>query len=205
MTPIETCTHRVRHEHGTLTGYVSCRCRCDACTHAMATYHARRNHEGNPRRLDPTGTMRRLQALAVEGWSLADVAAEMGYDAGLTDVLHGRRAYVLRDTARAVAQAFDALARRAPAMETRWQRIAVSRTRRAARARGWAPWAAWDHIDDPADRPRGIRTTDRPHGATPKDVAELAADGLTRDQIAARLGIRPGSVTTALRRARRAA
>lgn len=37
---IETCSHKVRHFHGSYTAYKTCGCRCDDCRKAHSRYQA---------------------------------------------------------------------------------------------------------------------------------------------------------------------
>ncbi|MFB4320645.1 hypothetical protein [Actinomadura sp. 21ATH] len=106
-------------------------------------------------RIDATGTRRRVHALAVAGWPHAQVAAHIGTARGnLTAAIKQPRVTVA--TALKVRAACRALWGLDPASHG----VAphrVEATRRRAQQAGWAPLAAWDDIDDPAERPQGIR------------------------------------------------
>lgn len=94
-----------------------------------------------------TGTMRRLQALAVIGWSTAEIAARMdSHYRPLQKVRAGERECVRMSTARRVAVVFEELC-----MQVRHDR-AANITRFRAAAHGWVPPLAWDDID--TDRAR---------------------------------------------------
>ncbi len=204
---IDTCTHRVRHQHGTLTGYVSCHCRCPACTHAAATYQARRKHDGRPRRLDPTGTRRRIQALACIGYSPAVVDRMVGLDSHAGDIARGRTGYVLRDTAARIAALYERLSMTPAPTHTLPLRISAAKARRLAVRQGWAPPMAWVDIDNPAEQPTGWQRRDlrqrkaADHAAA---VADLRAVGYTPDdavrEVATRHQVTLDTVRTALRR-----
>lgn len=105
-------------------------------------------------RVDATGASRRVQALVRAGWPLSHIAERADVDHQRVRALaHGRRSWTLRETADAVARFF----------RTAWQgpdhRVpgaSASRARRYAERAGWAPALAWDDIDDPAERPRGL-------------------------------------------------
>lgn len=111
--------------------------------------------------IDATGTRRRVQALMTLGWTVVQIAAEAGLNAGaLGRVL--RRNRVHAGTARAVRDAYRAMWDRLPPCETRYERVSVTRTRGRAARLGWAPPLAWDDdIDDPAASPQGVRRADR--------------------------------------------
>ena len=109
--------------------------------------------------VDPAGTRRRVQAMCAAGWSIAAQAARAGVP-DLNEVLGRDR--VQAGTARKVRVLYDRLCGRLPVLppqRTRWQRSAVTRTRKLAARRGWAPPGAWDDepgphfIDDPAACP----------------------------------------------------
>jgi hypothetical protein len=105
-----------------------------------------------------TGTMRRLQALAVLGWSPRLLAAELGmHTSAVRLVRDGERARIRSATAEAVTALYAKLWDRPPPEATGPERIAATKTRDHARHREWVPPMAWDDdtIDDPAGRPAG--------------------------------------------------
>ena len=155
--------------------------------------------------VDATGTHRRLQALNVNGWSTNDLGHELGCTGANIATIMRDPAKVTATTALAVRDLYDRLWDAPPPARTGKALGARVRMTRAARARGWAPPLAWDEdtIDDP---------TAHPHTATPgtgtgvihvDDIADFATWGLTRDQAAHRLNVRPDSIDTALTRADR--
>ena len=153
-----------------------------------------------------TGTRRRLQALVATGWSQARLAGELGLTgANLGAVM--RCDQVTAGTARTVSELYDRLWDRPPPEHDQRTRIAASRARNHAAARGWVPPLAWD--DDVIDDPDGLPADGwkRPAGTT-RRRAELAEDagelirreGYTREQAAARLGVSLGALENALSR-----
>lgn len=123
-------------------------------------------------RVDPTGTRRRLQALACLGWSINRLADESGLDRQRLDhALHGGQAVV--STVTAVVALYERLwDQPAPARDHR-EKIAAARAINRARNEGWAPPAAWD--DDTIDDPAAEAFTD--------DVDEDLVDELALDQV----------------------
>lgn len=96
---------------------------------------------------DPRGTQRRLQALAVNGWSFARISRMLG----ITDA--GVRAYldsfaVTQETHEKIAELFDQLWNTTPPMESKGDRISAAQTKTWARRNNWVPALAWDDIDD---------------------------------------------------------
>jgi len=159
--------------------------------------------------VDPTGTRRRAQAMAAVGWSFVIQAARAGVP-DLNEALGRDR--VQAGTARKIRVLYDELCGRRPVLPaetTRWQRSAVTRTRKLAAARGWAPPGAWDDspgphcIDDPAARPvPGSERDRRRDGIVTEEAAELAGHGEHPEMIPARLGVSQRTVNQSLERTR---
>lgn len=149
---------RARHRHGTTSAYNADGCRCDPCTLAR-TKHAKRwrrardlkDRSGIPAGLVPgAGTRRRLQALAILGWSTKRLGEQLGVtQARISELQLGD------DTTRAQA----ALAARVTELYDRlWNTMptwdGADRARASAARHGWLPPLAWDDdIDDPDARP----------------------------------------------------
>lgn len=136
------CTARL---HGHVSAYRQ-GCRCEDAKKDKHRYDKhRRLGIAKPRLIDPTGTRRRLQALAAIGWRKADICARLGFHPRALDFTVPVKTMPARKAAR-IAQLYDELSMiPGPSEETR---------RRAA-AKGWSPPLAWDDIDDPASRPAG--------------------------------------------------
>lgn len=103
------------------------------------------------RRVDATGTRRRLQALALIGYSPAQLAPRLkASPTHLTSVRKGVRDRVLADLAARLAELYPRLVDRPNVVEGR---MTVS----CAEGRGWYPPDAWVgvgvDIDDPASEP----------------------------------------------------
>lgn len=132
--------------HGTIAGYSAHRVagvpHCGPCIAASTEYQRKLEIDhilGRPRRVDATGTIRRLQALAAIGWSTVDLAEYL--DRSPCDLRKTRTGYwptVRRGTAQAVAALYEQLC----------MTPGPSKVARAAAARGgWLPPLAWDDID----------------------------------------------------------
>lgn len=116
-----------------------------------------------------TGATRRLQALAVMGWDTSTLAARAGLRAtALMAIRNGERATVSVALDAAVRQVFaEVCMSRGPSART----VDI-----AVRRHGWAPPLAWDDIDDPAERPRGMhRERSAPAGVDEIAVARAMA------------------------------
>ncbi|TYB69676.1 hypothetical protein FXF51_05815 [Nonomuraea sp. PA05] len=101
--------------------------------------------------IDATGTRRRVQALVAIGYSLSAQCALLGRTVNnYYKVLRNPR--VFAETARAVRDLYRELSR-TPAPPSRGAKLAC---RRAAR-NGWLSPLAWDDIDDPNEKPKGVR------------------------------------------------
>jgi lambda repressor-like predicted transcriptional regulator len=142
--------------------------------------------------VDTTGTRRRLQALAVLGYSLPEIARQSGVaERALRTVLEGLRPHTRITTASRVARLYRQLATR-PAPPTRY----AEKARNQAMAAGWHGPMAWADIDDPACVPDPDEPP-APGHVHPDDVTELAARGLNDTQIATRLNVSPRTVLRA--------
>lgn len=100
--------------------------------------------------VDATAARRRLQALAVLGWSTRAIAGRLGnLDAQTYQFIQsGRNRTIRRRTDDAIAQLYDEL----------WQTMGPSaRTRTLAVRKGWVPPLAWDDDDiaNPEATPHG--------------------------------------------------
>src|SRR5205085_11515119 len=121
---------------------------CQPCRDAQAAwqraYEIRRYING-PMLIDPTGTVRRIRALAALGWPLDELGARLGMT-GRNLARVPLQARVHRDTAAKVAVLYNELSM-TPGPSPR--------SRRLAKAKGWPPPLAWDDetIDDPKARP----------------------------------------------------
>jgi DNA-binding CsgD family transcriptional regulator len=150
----------------------------------------------DPFRLDATGAQRRVRALACLGWTRAQIAEAAGlHEDGIGDVMAGQVTVVYRATDQGIRRAYDALSmKHGPSVHAR---------RRAAAA-GWAPPLAWDDnaIDDPTAQPQGAGYRPAP---VIDSIRELEQDGLTREAIAARLGVTRDAIDQAISRAARKA
>jgi hypothetical protein len=104
--------------------------------------------EDVPNRVPSTGTMRRIQALAVMGWPISHTAQAAGIrGTQVNELMAGRRKRIPRVQAEAVEAVF----------RQRWNMPGPSpRTRTIAARNGWVSALAWDDIDDPNEKPQGV-------------------------------------------------
>jgi hypothetical protein len=150
-------------QHGQTSGWVA-GCREHCCRAAIYAYNQKWKSDvaihGNDgrRRVDATGSQRRIQALKLMGWKLDEIAAVCGWvtPAAVSVVL--RRDLVLRTTAERIEQAHEVLWGRWLRGELRGQTETGLRRRsiEAAQRQGWVPSAAWNDIDNPRERPKGL-------------------------------------------------
>lgn len=146
-------------------------------------------------KIDATGTVRRVQALMVLGWSVPQVAARADVDRQVLDaVMLGHRTLITAARAHAVRTAYEQLWNQAPPQGTWHEKGAAARARNKAAAAGWAPPLAWDDdtIDDPATTPQlgelepikgGVSATSRLD-----DWLHLVTTGEHPDRAARRVG-----------------
>ncbi|MEU8195272.1 hypothetical protein AB0C10_15975 [Microbispora amethystogenes] len=112
--------------------------------------------------VDACGTRRRLQALAMLGWSLTGLGSMCGvrFNA-IRFIAKGEVRTVTAKTARAVRDLYAELWNQPAPAVTRSERKTATYARNHAIKLGWAPAAAWDEdtIDDPKAKPnwRAVR------------------------------------------------
>lgn len=167
--------------HGTPRGY-SAHARadtepCTPCREAAAAYERQRfydAHLGRQRRIDVTGSRRRIRALQAIGWTTQRITAELGYthrDA-LAAMIYDAE-WITRSRAKKIAEVYDRLSM-TPGPSN------ITRTR-ALRA-GFAPPLAWDDstIDDPDAEPHGMGRDIRDEAALDTAVVERVLSGEKR-------------------------
>ncbi|KPC68115.1 hypothetical protein ADL27_57280 [Streptomyces sp. NRRL F-6602] len=109
-------------------------------------------------RIDATGTRRRVEALAVRGWSRNQVSARIGMGAvAFRKAVNKDR--VTARLARQVSEAYDALWDQDP-LDYGLSRNGVARVRSEAARSGFVGPLAWD--DDTIDDPAAVPQTDAP-------------------------------------------
>ncbi|HEY3483516.1 MAG TPA: hypothetical protein VGL02_32000 [Streptomyces sp.] len=150
-------------------------------------------------RLDPTGSIRRLQALAVIGhtWTVISGPTGMTTDR-LGSIARGITDGIRPDEARKIAAVY----RRLSTTPGESKQIATG-----ARNKGWHGPLAWDDIDNPDCQPETERRSRSKNGGRGKGfidldrVAHLTAVGKSAGEIAMELGCHQRSVVRARRRA----
>jgi transcriptional regulator with XRE-family HTH domain len=144
------------------------------------------------RRIDPTGTRRRLQALVAMGWTFWELSARMGH--ARTWALNVTRSgTVTRKTRDTVAALYEELWHAEPPQSTTVERSSYRRSRTLAKRHGWPGPLGWDDIDtDPEPEEEG--PTQTPGESLLEDVAWLLDSGESPLVVAHRLGRKPGSI-----------
>lgn len=156
----------------------------------------------NPRRVDITGSRRRLQALRVIGHRRYDLAAALGITPDrVKHITAGHTRWVEPAEAVAIARLY----RRLSTVPGPSQQTAT-----LARNKGWHGPLAWDDIDNPKTRPltggqdKAGASRKRKVQADPARVLQLTAAGKTNEQIAREIGCHERTVSRARRRAENA-
>lgn len=151
---------------------------CRPCKDAAAAYRrnqrARKYLARGPLTVPATGTNRRIYALCALGYHMREIDRALGKQFGFCSQLK-RYPVVHRKTAVAVAEVYDRWCGTVPE-ETPLR----SRQRKIAAARGWAPPLAWDAIDDPNAKPRGVigsQKVYRPHHEIDHAVVDRLLEG----------------------------
>ncbi|MFG3476428.1 hypothetical protein ACGF3K_14350 [Streptomyces sp. NPDC047980] len=108
---------------------------------------------GSGTRVPAVGTVRRLRALAADGWTAAELGRRAGKHKQFIVYLQNQPSdnRVRMWVADYVAKLYKELERLQP--ESVIPPHIAARTRKLAAAKSWAPSAAWDDIDDPQATP----------------------------------------------------
>jgi hypothetical protein len=154
--------------------------------------------------IDATGSRRRLQALAVNGWSTRNLATQLGHKHATTvqDIASGKTPTIRLRSMDAIRDLYERL----------WDQPGPSqRTAAIAKGKGWLPALAWD--DDLIDRPeheaedvrrRGV--SGGGSGITLEDIEDARQQGYeSAEQIGWRLGASRDAVAAIISRANRVA
>ena len=154
--------------------------------------------------VDATGSARRLQALAVNGWPTRNLAKQLGHKdpATIQHIANGKTPTIRLRTKDDIRALFDEL----------WDQPGPSkRTADIAKARGWLPALAWDDdlIDRPEHQPEDVRrrgVSGGGSGITLEDIEEAREQGYgTAEQIGWRLGATRDAVQAIISRTNRLA
>lgn len=137
--------------HGLPKTYTHQGCRCASCvaaqTRSVKRWRVITRDGSQPITVPVVGTLRRLQALGCNGWTLVDIARESSTSVDtLKRIVYGEIERCWPSTASAVALAYERLCMtQAPAGRY------ATRRKTLARRNGWAPPLAWDDIDNDAE------------------------------------------------------
>ena len=150
--------------------------------------------------VDATGSARRIQALAVNGWPSRNLAKQLGHKdpATIQNIASGKTPTIRLRTKDAIRDLYERL----------WDQPGPSvRAANLAKAKGWLPALAWDDdlIDRPDHQPEDVRrrgVSGGGSGITLEDIAEAREQGYqTAQQVAWRLGVSRDAVQQILSRA----
>ena len=192
---------RERHLYQIRTGEYE-RVRRDTAAKVLAATFTSPDPRPSTALVPARGATRRVQALHTLGHTTSTIATTAGiHPRVVTSLTHPSTRFIQRRNADAITHAYDQL-QGTPGGDDRWANAARNR---AARNQ-WAPPAAWDDIDNdpaPQDWQEPAPTGQGAHAPTwhVEDAQFLADLGHTVETTAARLGLRPASLRTSLRRA----
>lgn len=141
------------------------------------------------------GAMRRLQALAVQGFAPSVLSEESGLHVKTIRMVRaGDRPRILISRNRVIRNTHDRLWDTDP-LSLGIRLADVERARQYAEAQKWYPTEAWEDIDDPDCKP--IRRTPR-YVALTEDAEELMREqGYSSPMAAERLGVKPRTLRSA--------
>lgn len=156
-------------------------------THAAILNVTTPPDHGNHRR-SPVGTLRRLQALQVLGWSYQTISHHSGISAEyLSDIANRPPVMVEKQTADAITRAYEQLSTSTPVPRSPQHAGGITRARAHAQAQGWLPPDAW--IDPDTDAAPTTRTLADIAADRLADLQLMASAGEHYERAAARLGL----------------
>lgn len=146
---------------------------------------------------DATGSRRRLQALAVQGFPLSFIGARVGAKESILNVVRsGARTRIHISRIVKIREVHEMLWDTDPLSLGIGQRES-SIAQASARRGGWHPTEAWADIDDPECAP--VKKTAPKYVRTAEDYREMTERfGLNRRQAAERLGLSLDALNAAL-------
>ncbi len=128
------------------------------------------------RRVDATGTRRRLQVLATLGWSVTSLATRS--DLALRTLRRSlTETTVTAETARSIARLYDELRAEPVVQRTPREQAAAARTKARAHRVGWRGPLAWDDIDNDPDEPAALEQPGSPAARVDVVAVERAMRG----------------------------
>jgi hypothetical protein len=154
--------------------------------------------------VDATGSARRIQALAVNGWPSRNLAKQLGHKdpATIQNIASGKTPTIRLRTKDAIRDLYERL----------WDQPGPSvRAANLAKAKGWLPALAWDDdlIDRPDHQPEDVRrrgVSGGGSGITLEDIEDARQQGYeSAEQIGWRLGASRDAVAAIISRANRVA
>jgi len=153
---------------------------------------------------DATGSARRLQALAVNGWPTRNLAKQLGHKdpATIQHIANGKTPTIRLRTKDGIRDLYNEL----------WDQAGPSkRTAAIAKGKGWLPALAWDDdlIDKPEHEAEDVRrrgVSGGGSGITMEDIEEAREQGYeSAQEIGWRLGVSRDAVQQILSRSNRIA
>lgn len=135
--------------------------------------YAKYHRNGYRAQVPALGSMRRIQALCSIGYTIRELAKHTGLsEVYLYNLANGLRATRI-DKKR--AQKIDEVYRTLSVQPCHYKSHHTSRTVSLSRKKGWAPPMAWNDIDNPKEKPKGVlfhttcyvrvgQTKQHPHG-----------------------------------------
>jgi hypothetical protein len=151
-------------------------------------------------RVSSLGAGRRLQALAYQGWPMAELERRYRFGNGFLSTVYGRP-LIDRSSDVRVRAVFEELWDQPPPETNPVERAAANRARNLARRKGWVGPLHWDDIDDPNERP--AVKAEGPRVSVLDELDHLRAQGESPAQAVRAVGRNPGALEQMARRKNR--
>ena len=171
VVPVEGCSHRRLHVHGTSAAYMICKCRCAACQAAQRV--ARKRARPQAAVVDTGRVKAHIRRLVAAGWTLRQIAELAGVSHSIVAWLAGTDQMVVSvETARALL-----------GVSLMPSPVGAVRRLQSLMRRGWPLAVVADRLDVP------VRCLRRIIASTGSE--QQLADWLARQQEAWRTGVLP--------------
>lgn len=106
------------------------------------------------------GAQRRVQALVWQGWSMLKLSQMLGFEASNLNLLMKRDEITVRNHLK-IQALYEQLWDKPRPVTRPHDKTSIARARNLAARKGWVSGMAWENIDNPRERPKGIPARER--------------------------------------------
>lgn len=115
-------------------------------------------HDVGTHWVNATPAARRIQALCALGYSINGQSQRLNYSKqNMYSLITGEKPFITSAIDQKIRAHYAELSMLLPPTRDRFQRAAITKAKKMARSNGWPPPLAWDNIDDPDEKPKGMK------------------------------------------------